>query len=164
MKKLLIPGVFGLGFVVIALLVGLLLWKPVLATLSFTDPAFEKSWNALDKAIFEQAETGRGYTWGPVVVGSESITGESYNGNFRKVAYFEKARMEINNPAGNKNDLFYVTTGLLVKELVTGLRQDGDETFVQLPPSMVQVAGDPNDGTANPNAPTYIPVKTANPG
>ncbi|MEI7554428.1 hypothetical protein [Candidatus Chlorohelix sp.] len=155
MKKLLIPGVFGLGFVVIALLVGLLLWKPVLATLSFTDPAFEKSWNALDKAIFEQAETGRGYTWGPVVVGSESITGESYNGNFRKVAYFEKARMEINNPAGNKNDLFYVTTGLLVKELVTGLRQDGDETFVQLPPSMVQVAGDPNDGTANPNAPTY---------
>ncbi|NWJ45382.1 MAG: hypothetical protein HXX08_05830 [Chloroflexi bacterium] len=155
MKKLIIPGVFGLGFVVIALGVGLILWKPASATLSFTDPAFEKTWNGLDKAVFEQAAAGRGYTWGPVVVGAESISGESYNGTVRKVAYFEKARMEINNPAGNKNDLFYVTTGLLVKELVTGLRQDGDETFTQLPPSTVQVAGDPNDGNANPNAPTY---------
>lgn len=133
MKKLIIPGVFGLGFVVIALGVGLILWKPASATLSFTDPAFEKTWNGLDKAVFEQAAAGRGYTWGPVVVGAESISGESYNGTVRKVAYFEKARMEINNPAGNKNDLFYVTTGLLVKELVTGLRQDGDETFTQLP-------------------------------
>ena len=68
--------------------------------------------------------------------------------------------MEVNNPAANPNDLFYVTTGLLVKEMVSGQRQDGDNSFVNLVPSTIQVAGDSNeDGLTNGVAPTYASFK-----
>jgi len=56
--------------------------------------------------------------------------------------------MEINNPANG-----IVTSGLAVKELVSGLRQDGDTTFTPLAPSKTQVAGDAV--SVNPNAPVY---------
>ncbi|MEI6046350.1 MAG: PQQ-binding-like beta-propeller repeat protein [Chloroflexota bacterium] len=125
------------------------------ATASFTSPSFATTWNRVDKPLEELTNLGRGYTWGPTVPNSENVTNEVYNGQNRKVQYFDKARMEINNPDANPNDLFYVTTGLLVKELVTGQRQDGDNSFTTLPPSTVQVAGDPNDGEANAIAPTY---------
>lgn len=121
----------------------------------FNDPGFEKTWDRVDKPVQELSDTARGYTWGPAVVGAAKITTEIYNLNPRTVQYFDKARMEVNNPQGDQNDLFYVTTGLLVKELVTGDRQDGDNLFTPLSPSQVQVAGDSNEGGANLAAPTY---------
>jgi hypothetical protein len=56
--------------------------------------------------------------------------------------------MEINNP-----NTGFVTTGLAVKELVSGMRQDGDNVFTPLAPSQTQVAGDPV--ASNPNTPVY---------
>lgn len=129
---------------------------PVLAAgPTFNDPSFETTWTRVDKAVQDGATNSRGYTWGPVAPGAENIVTETYDGKPRKVQYFDKARMEVNNPAGNPNDLFYVTTGLLVKELVTGYRQNGNNTFTPLPPSQVQIAGDTNEGGSNAIAPTY---------
>jgi hypothetical protein len=73
---------------------------------------------------------------------------EASNGK-RTVQYFDKSRMEL----GNNNSS--VTNGLLTKELVTGLRQDGDNTFTQLIPSTVQVAGDDNSTGGNASAPNH---------
>ena len=53
----------------------------------------------------------------------------------RLVQYFDKSRMEINNPTGDKNNPFYVTNGLLTVELITGKMQVGDDnTSTALPP------------------------------
>jgi hypothetical protein len=72
----------------------------------------------------------------------------------RQVAYLDKARMEITQPGQNPNGPYYVTNGLLVKEMVTGLLQQGDYTFSQRFPAYdVPVAGDPYE--VNPEAPTY---------
>lgn len=151
MSKTLFARLLGL-----AALLFLLVAAPALAAVpQFNDPGFENTWNRADKPVEATTTSGRGYTWGPVAPGAQSITTEAYNGGSRKVEYFDKARMEVNNPQGNPQDLFYVTTGLLVKELVTGYRQDGDTTFNAFPPSQVQVAGDTNEGGANPLAPTY---------
>ncbi|TVR76030.1 MAG: HYR domain-containing protein [Sphaerobacteraceae bacterium] len=67
----------------------------------------------------------------------------------REVIYFDKARMEINDPGGDTDSLWYVTNGLLVVEMITGNRQFGDDLFKQYEPSTSNVAGD-SDGTTGP--------------
>lgn len=69
----------------------------------------------------------------------------------RLVQYYDKTRMEITNPTADRSSPWYVTNGLLAKELVTGELQLGDATFVPREPAQVNVAGDPDDS----NAPTY---------
>src|SRR5947208_1800875 len=64
----------------------------------FNDPGFENTWNRTDKPVDATSNTGRGYTWGPVAPGASEITTETYNGGTRKVQYFDKARLEVNNP------------------------------------------------------------------
>jgi len=122
---------------------------------TFNDAAFATTWNRVDKAVEEVPGSGRSYLWGPAVIAASTTVTETYNSTDRKVQYFDKARMEVNNPSGDPTNLFYVTTGLLVRELVTGNRQDGDSTFTQLTPSTIQVAGDPNDNGNNAITPTY---------
>lgn len=123
---------------------------------SFNAAAFASTWNKVDLPVQNQVSgAGRGYIWGPPVQPASTVTTESYNGTTRQVQYFDKARMEINNPNGDPNSQFYVTTGLLIKELVTGNLQTGDSSFTQLTPSTIQVAGDPNDNGANAIAPAY---------
>ena len=50
-------------------------------------------------------------------------------GGQRLVQYFDKSRMEINNPGGDQNSPFYVTNGLLAAELITGRMQVGEANF-----------------------------------
>jgi hypothetical protein len=71
-------------------------------------------------------------------------------GGWRLVQYFDKSRMEITDPRADPGSLWYVTNGLLAKELVTGQMQVGNGITRQYEPAMVQVAGDPG-----PDAPTY---------
>jgi hypothetical protein len=59
--------------------------------------------------------------------------------------------MELNNPATG-----VVTSGLLATELITGSRQDGDNTFTQLQPAAVPVAGNPDN-----IGPTYASIGAA---
>jgi hypothetical protein len=119
----------------------------------FSNPSFRNNWQRADYPVAIGAVT-RGFTWGPDTFFS---TTEPYvegpNGQ-RQVEYLDKARMEITRPDYDKNNPYYVTNGLLVKEMVSGLQQMGDYSFSQRYPAYdVPVAGDPF--SVNPEAPTY---------
>ncbi|RIK38528.1 MAG: hypothetical protein DCC58_16540 [Chloroflexi bacterium] len=60
--------------------------------------------------------------------------------------------MEINDPNGNRNTIWYVTNGLLTVELVSGKMKTGDNSDQQRAPSSQLVAGDPQ---GNPGTPSY---------
>jgi hypothetical protein len=113
--------------------------------------AFERTWARTDKPVAERA-VARTWMWGP---GAYTVAfTERYveaPGGQRVVQYFDKSRMEITNPGGDRNSIWYVTNGLLVVELVTGRLQLGDNTFEQRSPAQVNVAGDFDD----PSGPTY---------
>src|ERR671926_1826083 len=101
--KNLIPGIIG-GLTLFLLVFSAL---PVQAAYNFNDQAFEKVWNRVDLPVQNLPRVGRGYTWGPPFAPGAAITTEPYNGGTRKVQYFDKARMEINNPRANPADLYY---------------------------------------------------------
>ncbi|HET9492929.1 MAG TPA: sialidase family protein [Chloroflexia bacterium] len=117
----------------------------------FTDRSFIASWERADRPVL-RGLVQRPWLWGPV---SFSAAIEEYrqgaNGR-REVQYFDKARMEINNPAAGRNELSFVTNGLLVVELISGRIQLGDAEFAPArPPSTAPVAGD----AGSPQALTY---------
>jgi hypothetical protein len=98
----------------------------------------------------------RSWTWGPYF---ESRT-EPYKetpGGARQVYYFDKGRLEINNPAADPNNEFYATSGLLVRELITGQVQVGDIDLENREPADVVLAGD--NPPLVPDAPTYASLK-----
>ncbi|MCS6887960.1 MAG: hypothetical protein NZQ09_07085 [Chloroflexus sp.] len=113
----------------------------------FADPRFAAIWTRTDS---EAVRGGRTWYWGPGpwFDYAEFYT-DSPNG-LRTVQYFDKARMEINNPTDG-----VVTNGLLVVEMVSGRVQLGDLPFHsrQRNCSDVPVAGNPRN--ANPIAPGY---------
>ena len=111
--------------------------------------AFERTWNRTDLPV-ENGTIERTWIWGPAR--TEVMTEEYADspGGMREVQYYDKSRMEINDPDAQDDGLWYVTNGLLVVEMITGEMQVGDFEFVQREPADVQIAGDP----ANPFAPT----------
>jgi len=134
----------------VALIIPLMTLVAQAADPTFGNPLIQNRWIEQDRLVGSAGVT-RPYTWGPSVPEAPTARQEPYNtspGGVRQVQYFDKARMEINNPADG-----IVTSGLAVKELVSGLRQDGDTTFTPLAPSKTQVAGDAV--SVNPNAPVY---------
>ena len=118
---------------------------------SFADPAFGTVWNSTDKAVDDGA-VNRTWMWGPQGFYTAYEPYQQGPGGQHLVEYFDKSRMEINNPAGNRNDPWYVTNGLLVVEMVTGKIQVGDQQFTQSVPANLPIAGDA-DGYRD--TPTY---------
>jgi len=117
---------------------------------TFADPAFQTTWNRTDKPVAD-GTVKRGYYWGPQPGAEKQEAYEQGTGGARLVQYFDKSRMEINNPNGDKNDPFYVTNGLLTVEMVTGQLQVGDNQFISRYPAQIPLASDTDDA----NAPTY---------
>jgi hypothetical protein len=117
---------------------------------SFADEAFARVWQRADRAVAE-SRASRSWTWGPVP--NTGGLQEPYNGGTRLVQYFDKSRMEINNPGGDRSSPWFVTNGLLVREMVTGRLQTGDSDAEQRTPAREPLAGDP--ASINPDAPTY---------
>lgn len=121
----------------------------------FGAPAFQKLWLHTDGPV-DSGAVHRSFLWGPAVSGNP-VVHEFYANSpqqVRLVQYFDKTRMELNNPYGNANSPYYVSNGLLVVEMISGNRQEGDNTFQnQGAADNVPVAGDPQQGNAN--APTY---------
>ncbi|MFW6074077.1 MAG: 6-bladed beta-propeller [Chloroflexota bacterium] len=116
--------------------------------------AFDRTWGYTDFPV-ASGEVSRTWMWGP-----EAFTDaldepyeEAPDGE-RTVQYFDKSRMEITNPDGDQDSIWYVTNGLLVLELVTGRMQIGNSEFEDREPADINVAGDIND----PNGPTYETV------
>jgi hypothetical protein len=112
---------------------------------------FMRVWQRTDLPVAEGISK-RTWMWGPQAF-TEAVVepyAESPDG-LRTVQYFDKARMEITNPAADQNSIWYVTNGLLVTELITGKMQTGHNSFVNGTPALVNVAGDMDD----PDGPTY---------
>jgi len=118
---------------------------------AFADPAFAQVWQRADSLV-ANGEVQRGYYWGPQPNsgGLQEAYAEGKDGT-RMVQYFDKSRMEINNPDGDKSSPFYVTNGLLTRELISGKMQVGNNAFVELAPAQIPLASDLDDTTA----PTY---------
>ncbi len=120
---------------------------------AFSSPFFQRLWQRADYPVVIGAAQ-RGFTWGPSpFFSSFEPYVESPNGQ-RRVEYFDKARMEITRPDFNSNSDYFVTNGLIVKEMVMGGLQTGDYVFAQRYPAYdVAVVGDPIQG--NPDTVTY---------
>ena len=116
----------------------------------FPDPAMEAVWNRTDKPVQDGTVT-RSWTWGPTTFSTRYEPYAEGPGGQHLVTYLDKSRMEINNPAGDRNNPFFVTNGLLVVEMMTGKIQTGNNSFQQVTAFNGPVAGDPG----NPNTPTY---------
>ncbi|PLS79540.1 MAG: hypothetical protein CYG59_12965 [Chloroflexi bacterium] len=121
----------------------------------YADPLFQQVWQRTDKPVAENRLTEpRTWLWGPQP--SSASHREPYSdspGGSRLVQYFDKSRMELNNPANGR-----VTNGLLVVEMITGKLQIGDAAFADSSPAEQSVAGDPTE--ANPNGPTYASFRS----
>jgi hypothetical protein len=116
----------------------------------FADLAFAQVWQRADQPV-AQHRAARSWMWGPRALAAQMENYAEANGGRRQVQYFDKGRMEINNPNGDRSSRWFVTSGLLVVELVTGRMQIGGDQYDQRSPANIPVAGDIDD----PNAPTY---------
>ena len=130
------------------------------ATLAQTAPiatgAFAGTWARTDQPVLE-GTAHRTWMWGPGPF--TGAMGEPYReapGGIRLVQYFDKTRMELTDPAADPRSPWYVTNGLLAKELVTGQLQLGQDTFESHSPAAVNVAGDADD----PDGLTYASFST----
>jgi hypothetical protein len=120
--------------------------------ITFASPYFESTWDRTDEPV-ASTDVSRTWMWGPgpVSAGIPEDYAEGEGGQ-RLVQYYDKSRMEITtDPTVEPDSVWYVTNGLLSKELITGALQRGDDSFVQLEPAEVNVAGDPDDASG----PTY---------
>ncbi|MEZ4571024.1 MAG: S8 family serine peptidase [Thermomicrobiales bacterium] len=116
--------------------------------------SFAATWTPADLPVAEQL-VGRTWLWGP----SDFATGfepyvEAPNGS-RLVRYYDKSRMEITDPLDDRSASWYVTNGLLARELISGQMQTGDTAFEFRGSALIAVAGDPDDVLA----PTYSDLK-----
>lgn len=125
----------------------------VFAAPEIKETAFKNLWERQDLPVDQQL-TDRSWTWGPTV--SDLLIEDlkqAPNGE-RHVQYFEKSRMEINDPNADPNDQWYVTNGLLPIEMMTGKIQTGynypDDDYRRRGPARISVVGDPG------NFPTYM--------
>src|SRR5437763_14538988 len=68
------------------------------ASPEFADPAFAQVWNRNDKPVADFV-TARSWTWGPENFFSTYEPYAEGPGGQHLVSYFDKGRMEINNPS-----------------------------------------------------------------
>lgn len=139
-----------LGFVVVLILALLAPAMTAHAIEPGTNP-FQRTWARSDNPVAVGAAV-RTWMWGPAAFTASMMEpySESPDG-FREVQYFDKSRMEITHPEAFDDGVWYVTNGLIARELVTGEVQMGDNSFIGRSPAQVNVAGDLDD----PNGPTY---------
>jgi hypothetical protein len=114
--------------------------------------AFTAVWNRTDSLV-AGGQVTRSWYWGPQPnwTSRELYVDDPTGTQSRLVQYYDKSRMEINDPKGDKSNPFYITNGLLTVELISGQMQTGNNTFETRKPANIVIAGDTDD----PNAPTY---------
>ncbi len=129
--------------------IALLLIQPALVAPVIDNPAFHRVWEGQDRTVTEQV-SGRSWTWGPAPISGElrETFVEGLAGR-RTVQYFDKSRMEINDPNADPNATWFVTNRLLPIELMTGRMQIGYKQFELRSQAKISAVGDPD------NFPTY---------
>ncbi len=134
---------------VIASLILCLMANDVLAADGFASPAFDQRWRQdeqtapnfwgpLDHATDGIIEAYTEGTAGPICQPTKACPQYLVRGK-RLVQYFDKGRMELTTPDAP------VTSGLLVKEMISGRMQVGDTAFETRAPARISVAGDPDN-------------------
>jgi hypothetical protein len=118
----------------------------------FADDAFKAVWTRTDEPV-SNGTIKRSYYWGPAPFFSTMEEYAEGLGGKRLVQYFDKSRMEINNPGSNHNSQFYVTNGLLAVELISGRMQVGNNSFVTRYSAEIDIASDSDDTSTG--TPTY---------
>jgi Tol biopolymer transport system component len=153
-KRLLSGG--GIIVSLIALLATLVQGTGALAQAQqFAHPAFQRTWTRTDQLV-QQGQAGRSWYWGPQPrTATQEQWIEGTNGQ-RLVQYFDKSRMEINDPNSDQNNPFYVTNGLLTVELISGNMQIGTSAYLPRNPACINISGDSDDATA----PTYFSFRS----
>ena len=135
------------------LLVGAAIFNAIpAAAVDFASPAFQRTWDRTDSLV-ASGQVSRTWFWGPEprAAAQEQYVDAPNGTGTRLVQYFDKSRMEINNPNADQNTPFYVTNGLLTVELITGQMQIGNNAFINRYPAEIPISGDTDDT----NAPTY---------
>jgi hypothetical protein len=117
---------------------------------SFAHPAFNTTWQRTD-GLVASGTVKRPWVWGPAPGESVVEPFQGLPGNTHVVQYFDKGRMEINDPNGNPADPFFVTNGRLAVELISGQIQTGLNRFEARGFAHINLASDADD----PTAPTY---------
>lgn len=128
---------------------------PLPAGLAKAPAAIGDLWRMVDGAVSLNRTTTATQTWlyGPDVNQAKTENYSEGSKGQRSVWYFDKARLEITQPSADTKSDWYVTSGLLPKELMSNKIQVGDNNFIPGPgAAQVVIAG---DLTNNPNAPTY---------
>jgi uncharacterized protein YkwD len=120
--------------------------------LQSANPAFQSTWAQADGRVHNLL-SNRTWLWGPDTFLTRAESYAESPGGEREIAYFDKSRMEINNPDADSSSQWYVTNGLLVREMIEGVIQVGDQEFIQHEPAQIAIAGD--NLANNPDAPTY---------
>lgn len=126
------------------------------ATVSAEDfgrPAFRDVWQRTDYPV-QQNATERSWIWGPQPF--TPVLQEWYLDSpesRRAVQYLDKSRMELNQNVPPDSQ-WYVTNGLLVRDMIEGQVQVGDANFISLLSPAIPVAGDPDN-----TFPTYLDLR-----
>ncbi len=122
------------------------------AAVDFAHPAFKRVWDRTD-SIVASGQVSRTFFWGPApsAAAQEQYIDAPSGTQTRLVQYFDKSRMELNDPTGDPNSPFYVTNGLLTIELISGQMQIGNNAFVNRFSANIPISGDIDDN----QAPTY---------
>lgn len=124
------------------------------------DPNIQRTWERTDRLVMQGA-VARSWVWGPAPL---DIREEPYNDGMRLVTYFDKGRMEINDPQADRSSKWFVSCGLLAKEMVSGVLQTGDTSGTYLGASLLSVAGDVGFGNPAPTYAAFTNVASLSPG
>lgn len=145
----------------LVLLLSLMPLTTALADPTIPTASFKAKWQRADKPVTDNsANPARSWLWGPETFLPAAGNTEPYTesaGGKREVLYFDKARMEINDPTNN-----LVTNGLLVRELISGREATGNTNQLQRRAADdIPVAGDPA-GNAGPTYASFSKLVTLN--
>jgi hypothetical protein len=111
-----------------------------------TNGGFFRQWQRADQPVL-LGKASRSWTFGEQPYGFATLL-EPYAGINRIVNYHDKARMEaVTSTSGN------ISNGLLVREMISGFAQVGDNNFIPRVPAQIAIAGDVTE--TNIKAPTY---------
>lgn len=109
------------------------------------EQAFNLTWVRTDSPVAGGA-AARTWIWGPEPI--SRLLAEPYADSphgYRVVQYFDKSRMELTDPEAAPGMPWFVTNGLLVREMMTGELQVGDAEFEEREPAHLNAAGDLDD-------------------
>jgi beta-lactamase class A len=97
---------------------------------------------ARDDAARAAGSDTQPWMWGNEVVRAGYEAYANAPDGRRMVWYFAKGRLEATQPDGNPQDARYISSGALVRELVSGTINTGDRAAQRYVPALVPIVGD----------------------